>query len=40
MNILVHEYEHIDKAIVYDYLQNNIDQFVKYKKQILKFLSK
>jgi len=39
-NVLIHEYEHINKAIVYDYLQNNIVQFVDYKRQILRFLSK
>ena len=38
-NVLVHEYEQVDKGIVYDYLQNNIDQFREYKRQVLRFLS-
>ena len=37
-NVLVHEYEKIDKGLVYSYLQKNIDQFADFKKQILKFV--
>lgn len=37
-NILVHEYEKIDKEIIYVSLQKNIDQFVQFKKDIMRFL--
>ncbi len=37
-NILVHEYGKIDKEKVYQYLQEDIDIFDKYKKEILKFI--
>lgn len=39
-NILVHDYEKIDREIVYDNLQKNIDQFVLFKKEIVKYLKK
>ena len=39
-NVLIHEYEKIDKERVYEYLQNNIDQFKEFKRQVLRFLSK
>lgn len=39
-NVLIHEYEKIDKTRVYEYLQNNIDQFEEFKRQVLKFLNK
>ena len=39
-NVLIHEYEQVDKDIVYGYLQNNISQFKEYKRQVLRFLSK
>lgn len=37
-NVLVHEYEKVDKALIYANLQENIDQFSEFKKQIKKFL--
>ena len=39
-NDLIHEYEKIDKERVYEYLQNNIQQFKEFKRQVLLFLSK
>lgn len=39
-NILIHEYEKVDKNIIYSYLQNNIEQFREFKKAILIFLKK
>ena len=39
-NVLIHEYEKIDKERVYEYLQNDIDQFKEFKQQILRFLRK
>lgn len=38
-NVLIHEYEKVDKERVYEYLQGNIDQFKEFKKQVLRFLS-
>ena len=35
-NILVHDYEKIDREIVYEKLQENYDDFVKFKKEVLK----
>lgn len=37
-NILVHEYEEIDKKIVYRYLIEKIDDFEIFKKEILKYI--
>ena len=37
-NILVHEYEEIDKKIVYKYLIEKIDDFEIFKKEILKYI--
>ncbi len=37
-NILVHEYEKIDRNIVYDKLKNNLDDFKKFQKEISKYL--
>lgn len=37
-NVVVHQYEKIDPAIVVSILQKNLDDFEKYKKAILKFL--
>ncbi len=37
-NLLVHEYGKIDKFKLYDYLQNNIDDLVDFKKEIIKYL--
>lgn len=39
-NVIIHEYEKIDKERIYEYLQNNIDQFKEFKRQTLRFLSK
>ena len=39
-NILVHDYEKIDRNIVYIKLQNNLEQFKSFKRNILKFLKK
>lgn len=39
-NILVHDYEKIDRTIVYQKLQKNLNDFTAFKKQVLKFLSK
>ncbi len=37
-NLLVHEYGKIDKSKLYDYLQDNIDDLVEFKKEIIKYL--
>lgn len=37
-NILVHDYEKIDREIVYQKLQKNIVDFTDFKKEILRFL--
>lgn len=37
-NILVHDYEKIDREIVYQKLQKNLSDFKNFKKEILKFL--
>jgi uncharacterized protein YutE (UPF0331/DUF86 family) len=37
-NILVHDYEKIDREIVYKKLRNNIADFTDFKKEILRFL--
>lgn len=39
-NVLIHEYEKIDKGRVYEYLQGNIDQFKEFKRQVLRFCRK
>ena len=39
-NILVHDYEKIDREIVYSNLQKNINQFVQFRKEIAKYLKK
>jgi len=39
-NILVHDYEKIDREIVYDNLQKNIEQFTRFRKEIAKYLTK
>lgn len=39
-NILVHEYEKIDRNIVYEKLQENLNDFIKFRKEITKFLKK
>jgi uncharacterized protein YutE (UPF0331/DUF86 family) len=38
-NILVHEYEKIDREIIYQKMQKNLDDFQQFKKEILKFLN-
>ena len=37
-NILVHDYEKIDREIVYDKLQKNLDTFINFRKEILRYL--
>ena len=37
-NILVHDYDKIDREIVYHKLKENLDNFRNFKKEILKFL--
>lgn len=37
-NILVHEYEKIDREIVYEKLLKNLGQFKDFKKEVLRFL--
>lgn len=37
-NILVHDYEKIDREIVYEKLQNNIDDFELFKKEVSEYL--
>ena len=37
-NILVHDYEKIDRKIVYEKLQKNLEYFMDFKKAVLKFL--
>lgn len=39
-NILVHDYEKIDREIVYKKLQKNLDDFSDFKKNIVKYLKK
>lgn len=39
-NILVHDYEKIDREIVYSKLQNNIIDFENFKKETLDYVSK
>jgi len=39
-NILVHDYEKIDREIVYKKLRNNLNNFVDFKKAILIFIKK
>lgn len=39
-NILVHDYEKIDRKIVYEILQNRIDDFEKFGKEVKKYLQK
>lgn len=39
-NVLIHEYEKINRERVYEYLQKNIDQFREFKRQALRFLNR
>ncbi len=39
-NILVHDYEKIDREIVYQKLQNNLENFREFKKELLRFFKK
>lgn len=39
-NILVHDYEKIDREIVYKKLQKNLEDFIDFKKEIASFLRK
>jgi uncharacterized protein YutE (UPF0331/DUF86 family) len=38
-NILVHEYGHIDDSIVFDVVQNKLDDFDIFKQRILQTLA-
>ena len=37
-NILVHEYGHVDDMIVYEILQNNLNDFGAFKQEILRII--
>ncbi|MBI4276414.1 DUF86 domain-containing protein [Candidatus Uhrbacteria bacterium] len=37
-NILIHEYETVEMERVYQYLQENLNQFTEFKHQVLRFL--
>lgn len=37
-NILVHDYEKIDREIVYHKLQKNLDTFINFRKEVLRYL--
>lgn len=37
-NILVHDYEKIDRKLIYERLQNNLSDFVNFKKTVVRFL--
>lgn len=39
-NILVHDYEKIDRKIVYEILQDRIDDFERFGKEVKKYLQK
>lgn len=39
-NVLVHDYEKIDRKRVYEKLQNNLGDFKEFKKAILRYLKK
>lgn len=39
-NILVHDYEKIDRAIVHEKLKKNLDDFVEFKKVVARYLKK
>ena len=39
-NVLVHEYDKIDRVTVYHYLQRNLEQFSAFKKAVKSFLKK
>lgn len=39
-NILVHDYEKIDREIVYQKLLKNLDSFIMFKKEIARYLRK
>ena len=39
-NILVHDYEKIDREIVYEKLRNNLDDFENFKKEIAGYVNK
>lgn len=39
-NILVHDYDKIDRKKVYDNLQTSIEQFVQFRKEAAKYLKK
>lgn len=39
-NILVHDYEKIDRGIVYAKLKKNLDDFIQFRNEVLKFIDK
>ena len=39
-NILVHEYGHVDDVIVYEILQNNLNDFEAFKQEMLQAIKK
>lgn len=39
-NVIVHQYERIDPTIVVSILRNDLPDFVKYRKAVIKFLSR
>ncbi len=39
-NVLVHDYEKIDRAVVYEKLQTRFDDFLAFRKEVLKYLKK
>lgn len=38
-NVLIHEYEKVNKNIVFSYFHDNLDQFKDFKRQVLRFLA-
>ncbi len=39
-NVLVHDYEKIDRTIIYEKLQTRLDDFVVFRKEIMAYLKK
>lgn len=39
-NVLIHEYEKVNRQIVFVYLHHNLNQFKDFKRQILRFLAR
>ena len=38
-NILVHKYENINDELVFEFLKENLEDFDKFKEEILKFIN-